>query len=79
MALTKTQTRLLSELERKVNFQDCNLDGIAPDIKLRSEGNNVFLYIDGKRYTITEFIVERTRLYRASWITPLFDDLLERK
>jgi hypothetical protein len=57
----------LQELCRMANYETANFDPIG--------GGDVVIE-DGK---VTDFIRERTRLYRNSWINPIIDELIERE
>lgn len=92
MALTKREIKMIKELRAYVNWERANFDGIADRLRMETSGNNSYIIetthewnppaapVDiEKRYTLTEWIKERTRLHRESWINPVFAELLGEK
>lgn len=57
----------LRELRRVANFENADFNELV--------GGDVVL----KPGEITDFIRERTRLYRGSWLNPLIDELIRRE
>ena len=88
--MTWGDLRNLKEIRRMANFENSNFDGIAENWRMEKQGNKITLvrtsheYDEVKKawseaeceYTFTEFIKERTRLYRDSWVNPLLDELI---
>ena len=54
----------LQELRRMASFEDASFGGAGVELK------------PGE---VTDFIRERTKLYRQSWVTPIIDELIERE
>ena len=57
----------LLEVKRVANFVDAAFDPLSSADTIIKDGN------------VTEFIRERTRCYRDSWLNPLLNDLIKRE
>ena len=69
MALTKKQISRLRELRRYATFESAAFDHCRPD---EEQG----MKLPTKESEVTDFIRNRTWLYRHSWILPIIDELL---
>lgn len=94
MALGKRQRKLIELARTIANFENFGDNPIGETWRMEGQGNQIYLdqiylikttrnsevpgYVD-TRYTFTEFIRERTRLYRETYLNPLFAELLGEK
>lgn len=69
MALTKKQLWKLRELRRYATFESAAFDHVRPD-------EEEPMKLPTKESEVTDFIKNRTLLYRQSWILPIIDELL---
>jgi len=88
--MTKKDLAVLKEIKRLVNYLNANFDSFGGENwRLEHKGNRTTLIEHRYRsedgpagreipYSFTEFIKERTRSHRDSWINPLLDQLIER-
>jgi hypothetical protein len=65
----------LHELRRNASLENASFGFKTETLKLKYRASGMFT--DQLEWTVDEFIKERTRLHRQSWILPLIDELIE--
>ena len=71
MPLTKKQVSRLRELRRYATFESASFDHMN-----YGDNESAEMKLPTKESEVTDFIRNRTLLYRQSWILPIIDELL---